>query len=528
MTEAINSENPNLVTYQCPIPAPPTARQMTAEELRKARPGDVFRFYHPQISWLRPFWETGQLPERESEVSAWIGATHCGGGWTPISEGWLPADSIRLWLALERLLPLFLDPTVEEIWVQKLFNAPVGVELESGTLDVLSDGLMGVRIHPELRVTEDVLISGFSTILGKGGKKLYGLKTPTGTCIVESPLEAPGVRLAGGTPPLSVAPFLAIRIPARVKPNINHLTGAEAFPPPYEASLVAPGLPLRIPDFDPIKEAKEAIKKGGRMGKVMFPEKALEYIRALFQVGWNPVFSGATSSAKTTALNAALNLMPPQWRIVTMEHNVFELKLPHVNWLPLLSSDNLLGPDGAPMLTPERVLSLVLRLSPKPIPVGEIRGKEGAGWARATTTGHEASPTTLHSGGPAETIQRLSTDMIMPSNPGMTLEVARMLACKAANVIVQLAREEVLEKGRVVSRRRCVSIHEVHITGNFVEGGEYATLVPIFETREVNGEPILEYVGKDKSALWPLMAKRYMLDRVPEWARPEAEQRAHA
>lgn len=506
-------------TYISIFPAPEKLRQMTPEELRAATPGEVFAHYHTQLPWLRPMWDKDKLPQHNSERSAWIGASHCEGGWTPIAQGWEPADSCRLWLALERLLPLCLDPTVEEVWIQKLLNPPIGYTSSPGYLDILSDGLLGVRVHPELRLPERSLMDAFTTILSKGGKKLYGLRTPEGTPIVESPLESPGVRLAGGVPPLSIAPFAAIRIPARVKPVIDHLSGAEAFPPAYDTSLVAPGTPLRPPAHDPIAEAKKKIDTHGAKGRVMFPVEALEYLRCLFAVGWNPVFAGATSSAKTTALNASLNLMPPQWRIVTMEHNVFELKLPHVNWLPLLSSDNLLDPEGKPVLTPERVLSLVLRLSPKPIPVGEIRAKEGSGWVKATTTGHEASPTTLHAGSPAETIQRLATDMIMPANPGMSLEVARMLACKAANVVVQLARQEVLENGRVVSRRRCVSIHEVHLKGNFVEGREEAELVPIFSTIVTDGEPELRYVGGDKSNLWPLMRARYMDENIPMWAR---------
>lgn len=495
---------------------PETLRQMTAQELAEAKPGDVFAFYHQQIPWLRPFWEKGRLPERDSERTAWIGATHCGGNWTPISEGWLPADSTRLWLSLERLLPLVLDPTVEEIWVQRLINPPVGITPIPGYVDVLTDGLMGVRVHPELRMPESSVTSAFQTILSKGGKKLYGMKSPEGTPIVESPLEAPGFRLAGGIPPLSIAPFLAIRIPAREKPNIFHLSGARAFPPKYDQDLIAPGVPLRIPSFDPIEEARKLIDEGGYQGPVMFPLEALEYIRCVFLAGWNMAFSGATSSAKTTALNAALNLMPPQWRFVTMEHNVFELKLSHVNWLPLLSSDNLVGKDGKPILTPERVLQLVLRLSPRPIPVGEIRGPEGLGWVRGTTTGHEASPTSGHSGGPDEFIQRLTTDMIMPPT-GMPLNEARNLACKAANVIVQLAREEILDGDKVVSRRRCVSIHEVRVEGSFISGDQKASLVPVFETKEIKGVPTLTYVGEGKCGLWPLMRSRYMHNRLPKW-----------
>lgn len=492
--------------------------QLTQEQIHQANKGDLFRHYAPSLPWLRPVWSSEKdIPDHASERDSWIGATHCESDWMPIGEGWQPSDSCGLWLAWEKLLPLFLDPTVEEIWIQRIENQPSG-PTPRGSLEVLSDGLLGVRQHPALRMLESELLLGFTKLLSKRKQAYYELRNPDGTPIVESPLEPPGVRLAGGVPPLSTAPFAAIRIPARTKPTTLHCVGAKVFGQDYDRALVAAGVPLAVVQVDPLEEARQALRNAPPEGRVMLPLEALEYIKCAFRVGWNVVFAGATSSAKTTVMNAALSLMPSHWRIVTLENNVLELKLPHTNWLPLLSSDGLKFSNGEPMLSPGKVMSLVLRLSPKPIPAGEIRGEEGYLWVKGSLTGHESSPTTLHAGSPDEAVMRLTTDMILKGNPGMSEKSAKMMACRAANVIVQLAREEVVEGGKIVSLRRCVSIHEIQTTGSYIEENLSARVVEVFSTTRTPKGPVLQYNPRAEAKLWKVMRDRLMDGALPSWA----------
>jgi type IV secretory pathway ATPase VirB11/archaellum biosynthesis ATPase len=494
---------------------PDAPSQMSAADIKNAKGGSIFKHYAGFLPWLRPYWRhESDIPARETQRAAWEKAVACEGGWVPITQGWEPKDSQALWLNLERLLPLFADPTVEEIWVQRLENLPT----PRGFLDVMSDGLLGQRIHPELRMQEQELFNAFTTLLAKTpAGTFYSAERLDGAVIIQSPLEPQGMRLAGGVPPVSTAPFVAIRIPARQRPTLEHLTGLKAFGKDYDQAMVAPGKPLPIEEQTPLDQVKKAMEHGQPKGRVMLPLEALEYLSATAKVGWNVVFSGATSSAKTTVLNASIALLPSHWRMVTMEVGVAELRPPHLNWLPLFADESLKDTKGNQLLSQEKVLSLALRLSPKPIPAGEIRGTEGALWVRATLTGHEASPTTIHSGSPDECIMRLTSDMILKANPGMSEANARTTACRAANVIVQLARQDVVVDGRIVSRRRCVSIHEVLVDGSYIAQDQTIRLLEVFRTeRGENGEPILAYAGQ--SRLWTALRDRYLHEEIPTWA----------
>jgi hypothetical protein len=364
---------------------------------------------------------------------------------------------------------------------------------------------------------EGDLITGYTTIMAKISLQLFSQATPKGKATIASALEPDGTRLTGGVSPASIAPFACIRIPARERPTIMHLVGAHKFGEGLDVALCLPGEPLKIPDYDPIKLAKDALADGGVKGSVMLPVEALEYLRATATVGWNPVYSGATSSAKTTTLNAAIALLPLHWRVVTVETGVAELKIPHVDWVPLFTSDKVDGLDQ------ESLVKLAMRMSPKPIPNGEIRGKEGALWQELTTTGHEASPTTLHAGNADECLMRL-TNMIMAGTNGLLTEAtARIKAAMAANVVVQLAREEVLDKGVVKSVRRCREIYEVQVTGSYIAGTQKIKVVKIFETRTAeDGSATLTYIP-GRSHLWYKMRAKYKDKEIPAWAQSEGK-----
>ncbi len=469
--------------------------------LRKEDSGVIFEYYQTLIPWL-------QLEEHTEDANKLP--------WKPLTEGWKPKDTERLWRPWGRLLPLFVDATVEEIFVQKIPRHPTD-PTPTGFLDVLSDGSLGMRLHRDLRISEKDFTDGLERIATKQGHEgLYSTSRPEGKVVVQSALELDGCRLASGIPPASTAPFAAIRIPARERPNILHLVGARRFGANVDKALICPGEPLPIPMIDPIGEARAALDGGDAEGSVMFPIESLEYLRCTSAVGWNVVYSGATSSAKTTTLNAAISLLPAHWRVVTVESGVAELKIPHINWVPLFVSDTVKD------LSQENLVKLAMRMSPKPIPNGEIRsGNEIALWAEITLTGHECSPTTLHAGSADEALMRLAVGILSGTEGGLTEETARIKAAMAANVVVQLAREEVLIDGVVKSVRRCTSISEVQVTGSYIAGDLKIAVVPVFETRQdTSGNPYLAYVGHQSDVLlWPIMRKRFKEKEIPEWAK---------
>lgn len=467
--------------------------QMSLDAIDKANPGEVYAHYRKELPWLQPNAE----------------GNGCQGSWTPITENWKPGDTEALWKHWEKLLPPFLDPTVEEIWIQRIPNHPTN-PTPIGRLDVLTDGFLGVRLHPQLRMHESEFVAGLEVILSNQNIPLYSLYKSKGQAIIQSPLEPEGVRLAGGVPPVSKAPFGAIRIPARQRPTLGHIDGADKFGADIDYDLCVWGEPLPYPKEDPLEKSRRKVAEGKGEGKVMIPVQALEYLQATKTIGWNCIYSGATSSAKTTTLNAAITLCPSHWRVVTVETGVAELKIPHLNWVPLFCDDTKEGMRQAD------ILKLAMRMSPKPIPNGEIRGNEGALFAEACLTGHEGSDTSLHAGSPDEAIMRF-TQMILGGSAGLLSEsTAKVRAAMAANVIVQMAREDVVENGAIVSARRCIEISEVSVEGSYAEGTQQIKLTKVFGTEYTPQGPVLKYLGN--SQLFKVMRERHKADQIPHWA----------
>jgi len=87
----------------------------------------------------------------------------------------------------------------------------------------------------------------------------------------------------------------------------------------------------------------------------------------------NVIVSGATSSGKTSLLNATLGRCPPGERIVTIEDTV-EL-LPAADHLVRLEARPP-SPDGPPAVSLEHLVRTALRLRPDRLVVGEVRGAE--------------------------------------------------------------------------------------------------------------------------------------------------------
>lgn len=504
---------------------PEDFHQLTADELKEygKTEGRIFDHYQPVLTWLQP----ERIDPTTKKAAKHTGCLH---PWQPVREGWEAQSTENLWRRWEKLLPLMADPSVEEIFVQRFPATKEFPATPSGYLDIKTSGMLGDRRHPHLRVKASLFVSGLDLIVPGG---TYNKERPQGLANMGSPLEVQGTRLQAGVPPSSVAPFAAIRIPSRDLPDLTHVAGAKRFGADLDAfeHLIAEGVVVKVEENDPLGETRAILEdslKAGRPpeGRVMIPLVGLEYIRALAYAGWNPVFSGATSSAKTTCLNACLRLWPQHWRTVTVETGAAELRLKQYDWVPLFSNDEFRPKDG-PIpneLSQEAVLKAAMRLSPRPIPCGEVRAADGALWVRLSTTGHEASPVTLHAGSADECLMRLVEMVLSGPDAGKNTseETAKFKAARAASVIIQLKRDDAVVDGKAMSLRRCDSITEVHLVGKYIEGTMKIKLVPVFETQiQANGMPELVYVGRGKSRLWDILRKNGSTRMIPKWAQDD-------
>lgn len=123
------------------------------------------------------------------------------------------------------------------------------------------------------------------------------------------------------------------------------------------------------------------------------------------------IFAGGTGSGKTTSMNAISMFIPPKSKIVTIE-DTREISLPHQNWVPLVTREQLnTGEGDATGIDEFELLRSALRQNPEYLIVGEIRGEEAKTLFQAMSTGH-TTYSTMHAEDPNEAIRRLENDPI--------------------------------------------------------------------------------------------------------------------
>ena len=139
-----------------------------------------------------------------------------------------------------------------------------------------------------------------------------------------------------------------------------------------------------------------------------------EFIRLAVAERYSILLSGGTSSGKTTFLNAILNEVPSEERIITIE-DTREVKPAQPNYLPLVASK---GDQGQARVDIESLLQAAMRLRPDRIFLGEIRGSEAYSFLRAVNTGHPGSITTVHADSPLGAFDQLAL-MVMQAGLGL-------------------------------------------------------------------------------------------------------------
>ncbi|GGI82548.1 P-type DNA transfer ATPase VirB11 [Legionella impletisoli] len=147
------------------------------------------------------------------------------------------------------------------------------------------------------------------------------------------------------------------------------------------------------------------------------------------------VISGATSSGKTTFLNACLHQIPLDERLITLEYT-YEIKAPHQN-IVRLKAVKQVGTQEA-KLTMQDLVQASLRLRPDRIIMGEIRGKEIFDFVSACSTGHNGSLATIHADNPRMAFMRMAQLYKLNNVPGMKDEDIHQLLHEVIDVVVQL------------------------------------------------------------------------------------------
>ena len=159
-----------------------------------------------------------------------------------------------------------------------------------------------------------------------------------------------------------------------------------------------------------------------------------ELVRAVAN-GETIVVAGATSSGKTTLLNALGAYLDPDLRVVTIE-DAAELRLPgrHVVRLETRSAT-----ETTDATTIRELVRHALRMRPDRLICGEMRGAEALDLVQAMNTGHRGSMSTVHASTPLGVMRRIETMMLL-AEADLPLHAIRDQLAASIDLVVMMER----------------------------------------------------------------------------------------
>ncbi|AME28618.1 CpaF family protein [Burkholderia sp. PAMC 26561] len=147
-------------------------------------------------------------------------------------------------------------------------------------------------------------------------------------------------------------------------------------------------------------------------------EALMRALVSLVQSRKNVLVAGGTSAGKTTFLNAMIEAIPADQRVITIE-DTMELKVHVPNRVRLLSNADT-------NVTTQLLVALCLRFRPDRIIVGEVRGGEAYDLLQALNTGHDGGLASIHSNNARTALSRLESLAMLGIPPGSRWELEDM------------------------------------------------------------------------------------------------------
>lgn len=149
----------------------------------------------------------------------------------------------------------------------------------------------------------------------------------------------------------------------------------------------------------------------------------------------NILFSGGTSTGKTTLLAALGKFIPPDERILLIEDTA-EIQLHHEN---LVRFEARREQNGAPAVSIRDLLKAALRHRPDRILLGEIRGGEAFDLLQLLNTGHSGTLSTIHASSAKQGLTRF-TSCVLQSGVELPYRAIKTNIADSLNVVVQIER----------------------------------------------------------------------------------------
>ena len=261
-------------------------------------------------------------------------------------------------------------------------------------------------------------------------------KLDNDTPALETNLPLDGSRIEGLIPPVVTNPIFAIRKRGNGAPTLEE----------YAASGIL------TDKNDPANE----YRRMDTFLEMCKDKSHIDVIRIAVQEKKNIVIVGSTGSGKTTLVNAVLDTqyrLAPNDRTILIEDTP-ELQCNVKNHVSLLSTDRF------PTLS---CLKACMRLTPKRIVLGEVRGKEAHTMLKAWNTGHPGGLATFHANDARGGLSRLES--LVGESPEANGPQQRFIA-EAVDLLMFIDADWTLKAGR--------KVREVLAVTGF-ENGDYIT-----------------------------------------------------
>jgi pilus assembly protein CpaF len=156
-------------------------------------------------------------------------------------------------------------------------------------------------------------------------------------------------------------------------------------------------------------------------------QPAAQFLDASVRAGLNILVAGSTQAGKTTMLNCLAAAIPGGDRVVSAEE-VFELRFPHPDWVPMQTRQA--GLEGTGEIALRELVKQSLRMRPSRIIVGEVRAEECLDLLLALNAGLPGM-CTLHANSAREALVKMCT---LPLLAGENISARFVVPTVAASV----------------------------------------------------------------------------------------------
>ncbi len=240
------------------------------------------------------------------------------------------------------------------------------------------------------------------------------------------------------------------------------------------------GISVSIRLLHPSRVTKENVIKSGNA-----TEEMIGFLCMCLRYGVSTVVAGATSSGKTTLLNALLNTIPDGKRVFTIESGSRELSLVRKKKGKVVNNvvHTLSRPSNNPVydITQEDLVVASLRFNPDIVCVGEMRDVECYSAVEASLTGHTVV-STVHAFAADSAHMRIA--LLCQKRFPIDFKTSLMQAGQAFPIVVythklennerkimDISECEILPNGE----RQYHILYRFHITKNEIVKGKYIT-----------------------------------------------------